>query len=429
MSLSLYRVVARAAGSCRPRPGASFRRVRPRPRCCAAHSSLGVLHRAFQVPSLKSPPPYDTVHVTVLYPQPETEEDEAAPRPAPVVVLLGAANVPASCYTWLGARLVDAGYVAVLPCGCFRYGTEGVTLALPYDVAALDLWEHYREGGPSAQGLAALLVELEELNEAPGSPLRGALDLQRVAVGGHATGGRAALETVCYSARTFPSVAACFSYGASLDNEPRRKALERPGREGVMRPFQPHAPPMLLLGGELDTSLGSLGTQGEGCTAGLRRVLSQGVDGLAGESEDDGEVGSGGTMGGAVLAVLRGASYGTPCFPLDIAAAASDADFAQALTEEPAEASARRDALSELLIHFMDAMVAPPGWLPEDEAGPQAEPSRIRETEGGPQAEGLGRAVFSSRAARALAWPPEPESYPLSELAFSWPSADALKTL
>jgi hypothetical protein len=294
---------------------------------------------------------------------------------------------------------------------------------------------------------------------------------------GHGTGGRAALELVAYGT-LFPSVAGVFCYGATLDNEPRRRHLERPfaqtkGRKGgpqpgadaepLLRPFQRFCPPLLILGGSVDASLTvevevpeaeALDADGTGdvaaapprteCVSGLRRVLWQGVEGGtasgadadgdatdgdadAGADADDADVDgaaamSGGTTGGAVLAIIEGGTYGTPCYPLDPAAAYADADF-DSDTEEgsSAGAAARRDALAELVIHWLDATVAPPGWPPGDEGGASGggvgADVRVRSAEGGgARAEGLGVPRHASRAARAVCWPPEPDEYPLTEL-------------
>jgi hypothetical protein len=132
-----------------------------------------------------------------------------------------------------------------------------------------------------------------------------------------------------------------------------------------------------------------------------------------------------------VLAIIEGGTYGTPCYPLDPAAAYADADFdsdvedGEGLTTGAAAAAAaqRRDALAELLIHWLDATVAPPGWPPgEGEGGASGggvgADVRVRAAEGGSgvRAEGLGVPRHASRAARAVCWPPEPDEYPLAEL-------------
>ena len=241
---------------------------------------------------------------------------------------------------------------------------------------------------------------------------------------GHGTGGRAALELAAYGS-AFPEVAGVFAYGATLDNEPARPALERPGAPaGTLRAFHRFAPPLLLLGGSADASLAAEARPGSGeldCVAGLRRVLWQGVEGGLGDGPDeeaaaasDATEATGGTTGGAVLAVLQGGGYGTPCWPLDPAAAFSDPDFgAAAGPEAEAAQAALRHTLAELLVHWLDARVAPPAWLPGDEddaAG--AAGARDRDPGIAATADGLGMPLYASRAERAMAWPPEPDEYP-----------------
>nr|BFE78273.1 hypothetical protein GCM10020093_008740 [Planobispora longispora] len=61
---------------------------------------------------------------------------------------------------------------------------------------------------PTCPAIPALLGALEELDGE--GPLKGALDLERVALGGHSAGGTVALQ----SARFFPQVGAVFAWGA-----------------------------------------------------------------------------------------------------------------------------------------------------------------------------------------------------------------------
>ena len=216
-----------------------------------------------------------------------------------------------------------------------------------------------------------------------------------------------------------------FAYGATLDNEPSRPALERPGAPaGTLRAFHRFAPPLLLLGGSDDASLAAEAQPGSGeldCVAGLRRVLWQGVEGGLGDGPDDEAPASdaaeaaGGTTGGAVLAVLQGGGYGTPCWPLDPAAAFSDPDFGTAAgSDAEAAQAALRATLAELLVHWLDARVAPPAWLPGDDDDSDAATTGARDRDPGiaATADGLGMPLYSSRAERAMCWPPEPDEYP-----------------
>lgn len=386
------------------RPGVRHRRHRTI--ALSPSASLGVLHRAFTLPHLAAP--YNTVTYRLLYPASLPD----APSPAPVVVLLCAANAPATCYTWLAARLCNSGYVTVLPSSVCRYGADTVLLPLPYSVEALHDWSVYSQGGPIAVPFSALLTDLETLNAARGSPVYEKLDLVRVAVGGHSTGGRAALELGAYST-FFPQLAALFSYGATLDNEPVRPALEAPGTNGGLRPFHRLAPPILLLGGTADASLTTVDEGGvPDATAGLRRVLEAAEAGT--------------TLGGATLAVISGAGYGAPCDPLDPAAVSADEDFNIGSSGEGPIGAPIRDALFKLILRFLDGHAAPYDWLPGDNNTQETECTAIPRSggdsvSGRPVAEGLGVPLFSEsdRRGASLAWPPEPEEITLVEhLAF-----------
>ena len=218
----------------------------------------------------------------MLYPA-----EPPAAGPSPVVLFLGAANVPPECYSWLATRLCAAGYAAVLCSAVLRYGPEAALLPLPYDVGALSDWAAYKRG-PALEGARLVVGELHKLNDARAGPLFRALDMNTLVLGvrcvgaawflcacllltsayaqGHSTGGRAALELVAFDADSMPEVAGCFAYGATLDNEPRRAHLERPSAPpGTLRPFQRFCPPLLLLGGDADASLAA---EVEGADAG-----------------------------------------------------------------------------------------------------------------------------------------------------------------
>jgi hypothetical protein len=110
--------------------------------------------------------------------------------PSPVILFLGAANVPPECYAWLGSRLVAAGYAAVLCASVLRYGPQAALLPLPYDVAKLSSWELYRTG-PAAEGAALVIEELRKLNDARGGALHNALDMDNIVLGVRVVSGRA----------------------------------------------------------------------------------------------------------------------------------------------------------------------------------------------------------------------------------------------
>ncbi|TXS09957.1 alpha/beta hydrolase [Streptomyces sp. ms191] len=202
--------------------------------------------RACRVPGLKEP--YDTAHLRVFYPARATGSDaerltgviaaDAGRAPFPLVVLLPGINVPADSYRWLAVLLARRGFVAVTPelVGELFGGSHGVTPGI--DLAACT---------PGAYGtrattplLGAVLAALAE--PAPGSPLDGLLDPERVVLGGHSAGGTVALQ----SAAHVPGLRGVFTYGAHT-----RVAAALGHPPGTVLPVGARVP-VLLMSGEHD---------------------------------------------------------------------------------------------------------------------------------------------------------------------------------
>lgn len=162
--------------------------------------------------------PFDTAHLKIHYPAVSDDsiatrltgvmEADKANGPYPVVVFLNGINVSQDAYRWLMIRLVEAGCIAVSYdyVGPLMPGLVGITPGLDIDAVRPGTYGTR----PAAYALPQILAALDEL-QAEG-PLAGALDLTRVAIGGHSGGGTAALQT----ARTsyVPGLLAVFTYAA-----------------------------------------------------------------------------------------------------------------------------------------------------------------------------------------------------------------------
>ncbi|WP_216893106.1 alpha/beta hydrolase family protein [Nocardia alni] len=160
--------------------------------------------------------PFDTAHLKVYYPAISSGDDAErlsgvfAPDPAgapyPVVVFVSGVNVGQDAYRRFAVALAENGFVVVTFDRVAELfgGQRGITPGVDLDAARPDAYGTR----PTCPAIGAVLDGLAELNELP--PLRGALDADRVALGGHSAGGTVVLQ----SARYFPSVRAVFAWGA-----------------------------------------------------------------------------------------------------------------------------------------------------------------------------------------------------------------------
>lgn len=230
--------------------------------------ALAALHR--RVPIGAS----DSLHLKVVY-----DANRAAPELLPCVLFFSGADCHHESYMWLAMRLARAGCAVALSTCVVPFGPSTCLLSMPFDLSALGSLEAYKRN-PSRAGIAAILDTLTSINAADGgSPLAGRLDLGRVAVGGHSSGGRTALDLAAFD-HEWP-VAAVFSYGASLVNSGMGTFAPR----GSVLPCDASCPPpLLLLGGSEDGISAGLSEAGD-ATETLRRTLTEGVVSRAVEVE------------------------------------------------------------------------------------------------------------------------------------------------
>ncbi|MCX4096861.1 alpha/beta hydrolase family protein [Nocardia sp. alder85J] len=160
--------------------------------------------------------PFDTAHLKVYYPAVVSGTDAErltgvfAPDPAgapyPVVIFLSGVNVGQDAYRRYACEIAAAGFVVVTfdRVADLFGGQRGITPGVDLAAARPDAYGTR----PTCPTITAVLAAVAELNEA--EPLLGALDLDRIALGGHSAGGTVVLQ----SARFFPGVRAVFAWGA-----------------------------------------------------------------------------------------------------------------------------------------------------------------------------------------------------------------------
>ena len=177
-------------------------------------SMVRALHGAAEVPGAAAP--YDRLtfrlhHPASFHDTPQERQTGELPpdlrlAPWPVVVLFSGINFGAESYRWLAVRLAAAGIATVTFDHVQRLRPDAAPSLSPgLDLSALT--PDAVASRPSSTTLGAVLGALGELR---GGPLDGALDLERIAVGGHSAGGTAALLNA--DPTWFPGMRAAFSY-------------------------------------------------------------------------------------------------------------------------------------------------------------------------------------------------------------------------
>lgn len=283
-------------------------------------------------------PPYDTIHLKVFYPaqrsQSQQETDlgivpaDSEHAPFPVVILFNGINCGPELYQWLAVKLAKNQLVVVtfawvaenLP------GVVGLTPGVDFR-----FWQPATYGtGPTASALGPILSELEAL-QANGL-LAGLLDLQRVIVGGHSAGGRAAIESA--DPRFFSQLAAAFGYGVHT------AAPMMLGYEAQKILPLPSALPMLLMGGTCDgviaASAGRYGME-PSPTKAVERTFEEAIAGGRNDS---------------YLMLIEGANHSAIAYPEDPTAARG---FLDQPMNQPAEEV--RALIAKTVNLFIDAHV------------------------------------------------------------------------
>ncbi|MCC5578390.1 alpha/beta hydrolase [Microtetraspora sp. AC03309] len=205
-------------------------------------------------------PPFDTAHLKVYYPATAHGDDAErlagvfppAPdgMPYPVVLFLSGINVGQDAYRRLACLLAAGGFAVVTfdQVAELFGGQYGLTPGVDVDAATPRTYGTR----PTCPAIPALLDALARLNET--GPLKGALDLDRVALGGHSAGGTVALQ----SARFFPQVKAVFAWGTHT-----MAATMLGWPAGTVLPAQVTCPVLLGAGGNDGVVDGSADRYGE----------------------------------------------------------------------------------------------------------------------------------------------------------------------
>lgn len=293
--------------------------------------------RAVKVESAK--PPYDTIHLKVLYPAQISGSQQQLAQgilpadsdlaPFPIVIFFGGINCEPSMYHWLAVQLAQRGMVVVTYAWIGENLPGMVSLSPGVDIAMAKPATYGT--GSTALALPALLAELESL-QANGI-LAGMLNLEQIILGGHSAGGRMALENA--NPRFYPQVAAAFAYGA---HSAAATMLGFP--PNTILPL-PSDVPMLLMGGTRDGVIAAnrwiYGMSGADPTESIRRTFEEAIAG----GRDD-----------KYLLLLEGANHFSIAYPSDSTVGSSLQDLPATQPED-----AIRSLLGDAVGLFIDAHV------------------------------------------------------------------------
>lgn len=308
------------------------------------------LYTAVNVDSAR--PPFDTLHIKVFYPAAPTGSQtermtgsvpvDTARGPLPVVLFFGGINLAAEAYQWLAVDLAEQGVAVAL----FNWVGETLPGAIGL-TAGIDIARVSPGGygtGPTTPAVAALLRALADLNA--DGVLKGALDLDRVVLGGHSAGGTMAL----HNARRdyFPGVVAAFAYGG---HTMAATMLGYP--PGAILPVAGDVP-ILLMGGGRDgviaASSARYGLESDPVLP-LRRTFDEAFAGARGDR---------------YLVIFSGASHFTVAHPLDETAGRAFLDW-PALGDEQALradiAACAADFIATYVRDDADALGRMQAWL------------------------------------------------------------------
>ena len=209
-----------------------------------------VVRAFFQAAKVENAPsPYDTIHLKIFYPATTAEGDRPSSMSLPadrdlspfkIVIFFNGFNCSNEAYQWLAVKLAQQGLVVVT----FNWVTKDfpnmVSLTPGVKIEMLEP-DNYGTG-ITASALPTIFTVLDNLQQE--GILAGLLDLDKVILGGHSAGGKAAIESA--QPKFYPQIAAAFAYGAHSGG-------------GVKLGYEPNTflplpddTPLLLIGGTRD---------------------------------------------------------------------------------------------------------------------------------------------------------------------------------
>jgi pimeloyl-ACP methyl ester carboxylesterase len=296
------------------------------------------IHRAAVIPSLESP--HNVIHLKIYYPaQQENSDFEkqhgifkalSVEGGLPVIIWIPGINCGPEVYRWLAIDIlkhVPAIFITFSLIGETLPGIIGLTAGVDLPSIKPD---NYGKT-PTTKVIQPILTFLEQENKVELSPLKDAINLNKIILSGHSAGGTMALQNASH----FPQVVGAFTYGAHnaaptfFGYEPG-KFLEIPGHI-----------PYLILGGSIDgviaNSASRYKTKDSEETSGWHPIIQSFHQGFKRQEND------------SFLIILKGANHMLLCHPEDPTAGRS---FLDNPCEKPSEFY--RDCVVKLVASFLE---------------------------------------------------------------------------
>jgi predicted dienelactone hydrolase len=197
-------------------------------------------------------PPHNALCLKIYYPAAPTGGEmermtgvipaDKKAAPLPILIFCNGINVGMESYHWLAVKLAEANIVTVLYTHVAETlpGVIGLTPGIDLARVRPDSYG----SGPTCTAVQPILDALAQLNDDAASPLSGALDLNRVILGGHSAGGTVALQNgqffdevtavFAYAGHTMAATMLGFAPGTVLAVGAKSALLMRGDRDGVI---------------------------------------------------------------------------------------------------------------------------------------------------------------------------------------------------
>lgn len=287
--------------------------------------TVRAIHRAATVGGYRQP--NDTLHLKIYYPALVSDKSATSTvnidetrAPYPVIILLAGINYGSSTLRWLAHKLAENGY-AVVTYDWITLDFGGRSVNSP-GITHKRLQQKHFGKKPSCPAIPAILDELKQCQKK--GELAGHLDLKRVILGGHSSGGTMALANA--NPEWFPQIKGAFSYAADTAGK-----TQLDWQEGSFMPLSRDMP-LLIMGGDCDAIVSHGLAEPDKLSWSIEQTFHQAVKGKRGDRQ---------------LVIVRGANHFSLVRNVDTATARPGADL-------PTRGSNKqiRNYLSQLILNF-----------------------------------------------------------------------------
>jgi len=289
--------------------------------------TVRAIHRAATVGGYRQP--NDTLHLRIYYPaivsgkgEQLTQAVDETRAPCPVIILLAGINYGSVTLRWLAHKLAENGY-AVVTYDWITLDFGGCSINSP-GITHKRLQQKHFGKKPSCPAIPTILDELKQCQKK--GELAGQLNLKRVILGGHSSGGTMALANA--NLEWFPQIRGAFSYAADTLGNPQQG-----WKEGSFMPLSRDIP-LLIMGGDCDTLVSHGRGEADKPSWSIEQTFHQAIKGKRGDRQ---------------LVIIRGGNHFSLVRNVDSA-------IVRAGVELPTRGGNKqiRKSLSQLILNFFN---------------------------------------------------------------------------